>query len=172
MKVLRNHHSNKPTIFVNGLITNGCQTFTLDNAEGIFNKYNVSRQYRQDVHDNYIEKSSSEEILSFVNDEDYEVRAVVASQGYGLDILINDKFSYVRAAVARQGYGLDVLVNDKNVNVRVIVASQGYGLDTLINDENYVVRKAVAEQGYGLDKLIDDEFPYVRDAAREKLNNK
>ena len=36
-----------------------------------------------------------------INDEDWTVRAAVASKGYGLDILINDPDWYVRDAVER-----------------------------------------------------------------------
>ena len=31
-----------------------------------------------------------------VNDEDYKVRSLIASHGYGLDILVNDENEYVR----------------------------------------------------------------------------
>ena len=71
-----------------------------------------------------------------VRDEDWHIRAEVASQGYGLDKLINDESYIVREAVAEQGYGLDILVNDKSVWVREAVAKQGYKLDMLINDES------------------------------------
>ena len=170
MKVLRNHHNGNPTIFVNGLIINGCQTFTLSEAEDIFNKYNVSKQHRQDVYDNYVEKSIPEEILSFVNDEDKVLRKEVARQGCGLDILINDKNVDVRAIVAEQGYRLDILVNDSHWHVRTTVARQGYSLDVLINDKDANVRVAVARQGYGLNKLINDEDWYVRKAvARQNM---
>lgn len=82
----------------------------------------------------------------------WDVRTVVAIQGYRLDILINDEDYHVRAAVARHGYGLDELINDKDYQVRRAVVEKSYGLDKLINDESYYVREAVSkylkENGY------------------------
>ena len=104
-----------------------------------------------------------------VNDKNSAVRYEVAKQGYGLDILIHDKSWYVRTAVVEQGYGLDILVCDEDWHVRMEVAEQGYGLEILINDEAWQVRVAVAKQGYGLDKLIHDEDEFVRYTVRKEL---
>ena len=105
----------------------------------------------------------------FIKSGDWQVRKAVASQGYGLDILVNDKNSAVRYEVAKQGYGLDILVCDEDWHVRMEVAEQGYGLEILINDEAWQVRVAVAKQGYGLDKLIHDEDEFVRYTVRKEL---
>lgn len=47
--------------------------------------------------------------------------------------------------VASQGYGLNILINDKNPYVRSTVALQGYGLTKLIHDESQMVRETVQE---------------------------
>ena len=104
-----------------------------------------------------------------VDSDNWEDRAKVAEQGYGLDKLINDEDYFVRRAVARHGYGLDKLINDKNSSVRIAVTWQRYGLDKLVKDEDYMVRKAVAWQGYGLDILVYDENYEVRAAVDKYL---
>lgn len=93
------------------------------------------------------------------------IRAAVAKQGYGLDVLVHDWNPDVRKTVARQGYGLDSLIYDEDYNVRAAVAGQGYGLDILIHDKVWYVRAIVAKQGYGLDILLHDENIYVRQAV-------
>ena len=51
----------------------------------------------------------------------------------------------VRAEVARQGYGLDILVNDKDSTVLSAVIKQGYNLDNFVTYKESWVRQAVAE---------------------------
>ena len=143
MKVLRNHFNGNPTILIEDRIINGCQNFTIDEAPGILEKYDVPPDVWQKVLDVYTGVSSEEEILGFVKDPDPLVRAAVAEYGYGLDVLVNDQNLLVRMAVARQGYGLDVLVTDPDWRVRVAVAERGYGLDVLINDPDKFVREEV-----------------------------
>lgn len=94
-----------------------------------------------------------------------EVRSLVASYGYHLDVLIDDKCDWVRQAVAEKGYGLGRLIKDKATIVREAVAKNGYGLDILMKDSITSVRCAVAEQGYKLDELISDKSPHVRAAV-------
>lgn len=48
----------------------------------------------------------------------------------------------VRQTVASQGYGLQVLINDENPAVRQTVALQGYGLDKLEIDPDPMVAEA------------------------------
>ena len=137
-----------------------------------------------------LKELQSIDVSKFVYDEDESIRAIVAKQGYGadvlvhdewwviryylackgcrLDILVNDEEPDVRKAVAWQKYGLDILVNDEDSEVRIAVAMQNYGLDILVNDKDPKVRKAVARQGYGLDVLISDENPEVREAVAEQ----
>ena len=45
-----NHHEGKTTGFVGDLCVNGCQTFTLAEAEEVFAKYDVSDEHRADVY--------------------------------------------------------------------------------------------------------------------------
>ena len=142
MKVLENHFDGNPTIFVNGRIINGCQDFTLDEAPAVFEAFGVPEQMQKDVYDNYVETSTDEEILKYVNSPDPLIRLAVAEQGVGLDTLMNDDERNVRIAVARQGYGLEKLVDDGYLYVRRAVAEQGYGLEKLVNDEFWVVRRA------------------------------
>ena len=56
-----------------------------------------------------------------VDSDNWEDRAKVAEQGYGLDKLINDEDYFVRRTVAKHGYGLDKLVLDENEDVRAAV---------------------------------------------------
>lgn len=63
--------------------------------------------------------------------------------GKNLDVHIHDNNPDVRAEVASQGYGLDNLINDADAQVRAAVARQGYGIETLFNDDNEYVRDAV-----------------------------
>ena len=90
-----------------------------------------------------INKYFEQNLQSLVCHNEASVRAAVAKQGYGLDVLIHDKNWYVRAAVAKQGYGLNVLIHDKDNDVRIAVAKQGYGLDVLIHDKDWYVRRSV-----------------------------
>ena len=69
----------------------------------------------------------------------------MAEKEYGLDILINDENWLIRAAIASKNYGLNKLINDSNPSVRLEVAKQGYGLDILINDIDPFIRNTVIE---------------------------
>lgn len=87
-----------------------------------------------------------------------------------LDKWVDSEVWMMRAEIARQGYGLDVLINDESANVRYAVAEQGYGMDVLVNDEEAMVRAGVAEQGYGLDVLVNDKNEEVRWEVQFYLN--
>ena len=165
---LKNHFDKKDTYIIGNLISNGCQTFPIEELERVCKKYNVPENLGEQVRQLYYQNLKTPEDWDIpINDGNWRVRVAVAKQGYGLDILINDKDPEVRVAVAQQGYGLDKLINDSHCWVRVTVAQQGYGLDILINDEDPEVRVAVAKQGYGLDKLINDKDCWeVRVAAK------
>ena len=164
---LKNHFDGSGTYIIGKLISNGCQTFPIEELERVCKEYDVPRELEEQVRQLYYENLKTPEDWDIlINDEDYPVRVAVAKQGYGLDKLINDEDWIVRVAVAKQRYGLDILVNDEDWSVRVAVAKQGYGLDKLINDRHWEVRATVAEQGYGLDKLIKDEDWGVRAAAK------
>ena len=86
-----------------------------------------------------------------------------------LNVFVDDEDWEVRAAVAEQGYGLEQLIDDDDEDVREAVAKQGYGLEKLIDDTSWLVRYEVAKQGYGLEKLVDDEDDDVREVAIEKV---
>lgn len=105
---------------------------------------------------------------TLVHDRDVAIRLKMA----GLGKKFHDKNKYVRAEVAEQGYGLDVLINDEDAFVRATVAQQGYGLDILIKDKLERVRAAVAEQGYGLNFLIHDNSYIVRETAEATMKRK
>ena len=152
MKVIDNHFKGNPTIFIKGLITNGCQRFTLEEAPEIFEEFNVPLTVQQDVYDNYVPKG-----YEHTQEE--------------LDILVNHGAWRVRKEVAKQEYGLAILVHDEDCRVREEVAKQGYRLDTLVHDVDWSVREEVANQGYGLDILVGDEHTMVRRAAKEKLES-
>ena len=174
MKVIDNHFEGNPTIFINGLIINGCQTFTLDAAPKVFKKFDVPSNVQQDVYNNYVPKGykhSQEELDLLIKHANVTVRKEVAKQGYGLDTLIYDEDWEVRRLVAKQRYNLDILLRDRDWIVREEVAIQGYRLDTLVHDVDWSVREEVANQGYGLDILVGDEHTMVRRAAKEKLES-
>ena len=164
---LKNHFDGNGTYIIGNLISNGCQTFPIEELERVCKKYNVPENLEEQVRQLYHENLKTPEDWDIlINDGDWRVRATVARQGYGLDILINDVDLRVRKASVEQGYGLDILINDRHWEVRATVAEQGYGLDKLINDEDCWVRKTVAEQGYGLDILVNDKDWEVRAAAK------
>ena len=125
MRVIKDLHDGDPTIFINGRIINGCQDFTLEEAEGVFEKYRVSEEDQKVVLENYVEVSSEEEMEKFLNHENKFVRWAVAR--YGSEELqaklVDDEDCLVRYAVAR--YGSDEL------------------RAKLLKDENWVVREAV-----------------------------
>ena len=174
MKVIDNHFEGKPTLFINGLIINGCQTFTLEEAPEVFKKFDVPSNVQQDVFDNYVQEGyqhSQEELDLLVNHKSPNVRRHVAALGYGLDKLVHDPACKVRRYVADQGYGLDILVHDEDWKVRAEVAYRGYGLDILVNDSDHRVRMEVADQGYGLDTLINDSDYSVQCIAKAKLES-
>jgi len=147
MKVLENHFGGDPTIFINGRIINGCQNFTLDEAPAVFSEFDVSAEMQQDVYDNYVETSTDDEVLEYLNSPDYTIRQAIAEQGFALETLVNDVDWGVRKAVAEHGYGLDKLLNDEEWQVREAVAQQGYGLDVLANDKDWFVREIAKNKG-------------------------
>lgn len=111
----------------------------------------------------------------FANDEDWRIRAAVASAGYCLEKLANDDVIEVICEVVSQGYDLERFLNHSHWAVRGHVASKGYRLDKLISDKDNFVRAVVAQQNYGLEKLANDENEFVHIIARKqlkKLDNK
>ncbi len=140
---LKNHFDEKDTYIIGKLISNGCQTFPIEELERVCQEYDVPKELEEQVRQLYYQNLNTPEDWDIlINDEDWRVRATVAEQGYGLDKLINDSHWRVRVAVAKQGYGLDILINDENPEVRIAVAEQGYGLDILVNDKDWEVRVA------------------------------
>lgn len=106
------------------------------------------------IKDNGDEKVRDEQWLdAMVNDEDSEVRALVAQYGKPehLDVLVNDRFDDVRWVVAQRGLNrhLDTLVNDTSERVRRVVATLGTEehRNALLNDNSNYVRYIVAVQG-------------------------
>lgn len=118
-----------------------------------------------------IDKINKGRINDIINNTDYNIRALCAMMGIGLDTLVDDKNSSVREAVAIRGYGLDKLVFDKGYNVLRIAINYGYGWDLLISDEDFQIRRYIAENGYGLNKLINDGDEDVRDAVNRYLKS-
>lgn len=108
----------------------------------------------------------------FVNDDDLQVRSLVARQGYQLSKLIQDESWLVRNEVANKGFRLGELAKDKSFRVRATVAKHGAELDSLIKDEFWQVRLEVAKQGYGLSQLASDPDIDVRGLARSSLDSK
>lgn len=51
---------------------------------------------------------------------DYDVRFICAKKGIALNYLVNDERWEIRAIVAQYGYGLETLRSDPNVNVRKV----------------------------------------------------
>jgi hypothetical protein len=114
---------------------------------------------------------SSPELWEKANSDDYDDRRYAAMNG-GTDILsklVFDCSDIVRGVVASKGFGLDILIDDPSPDVRAEVAKRGYGLDTLVNDEHYVVKSAVAEMGYGLNKLINEQMGDTASVAKKML---
>ena len=84
MKVIDNHFAGNPTIFINGLIINGCQTFTLAEAPDVLEKYDVPDKMQQDVYDNYVPKGykyTQEELNILARHVNVTVRSEVVAQG-------------------------------------------------------------------------------------------
>ena len=102
------------------------------------------------------------------DDENWQVRAEVARQGYALDKLVDDEDWHVREAVAKQDYALDKLANDKDNDVRKAVVIEAAKtdredlLEKFVQDPDFEIRARVARQGYALDKLAGDEEQFVR----------
>ena len=117
---LKNHFDEKDTYIIGNLISNGCQTFPIEELERVCKKYNVPKELEEQVRQLYYQNLKTPEDWDIpINDGNWRVRVAVVKQGYGLDILINDEDPEVRVAVAQQGYGLDKLINDKDYPVRV-----------------------------------------------------
>lgn len=91
-----------------------------------------------------------------------QVRELLASKGYCLDILSDDPSILVLSEVASIGAYLNKFVNHENASIRAKVAKHGYALNVLVNDEDWTVRIEVAKHGYELHKLARDESQYVR----------
>lgn len=96
-----------------------------------------------------------------LTDKNWIIRALLAENGYFLDVLINDSDSRVRQCVAQHGTDkhLEKLINDEDEIVRMHVAWRQYGLEKLIHDKSEEVRWGVACKGYRLDILVNDPSP-------------
>ena len=96
---LKNHFDKKDTYIIGNLISNGCQTFPIEELERVCKKYNVPKELEEQVRQLYYQNlKTPEDWDKLINDEDWRVRATVAQQGYGLDILVNDEDCWVRVA--------------------------------------------------------------------------
>ncbi|MCK9234786.1 MAG: hypothetical protein M0R77_00565 [Gammaproteobacteria bacterium] len=180
MKVLRNHFNNNPTVVIHGRIINGCRNFTLEEAPNILKYYKVPDDIWQEVLDVYSPTSTDEEIESFINDENFYIRKLVAIYGNDKhrDALINDKSMDVRNSVAIYGNDShrDILVKDKISFIREAVARHGNSSqhDILVKDEDWVVRVNVARFGSNSHRelLKNDTDLHVRNIAIFKLRKK
>jgi len=107
---------------------------------------------REGTNEDYVKMQQirkGENLETFLTDENWVIRALLAENGHFLDILVNDKDSRVRKHVAQYGTDkhLAILINDIDEIVRMHVAWRRYGLEKLIHDESEEVRWGVACEG-------------------------
>ena len=129
MKVLRDHFDGKATILIHDRIINGCEDFTLAEADVVLRENDVPADVWQQVLDVYTGVSTDAEIDGFVNDKDRDVRLAIAQYGN------NDHRS--------------LLVKDASPTVRLTVAQYGNNdhRSALLGDNDWFVRRTVTEYG-------------------------
>ena len=67
---------------------------------------------------------NAENYKDYLNSSDFETRAKIAEQGYGLGLLVDDPDEDVRVEVAKHSFGLNTLRDDKSDYVRAEVKLQ------------------------------------------------
>lgn len=140
MIILKDNFNGNTTYIVGEYVQNGCQTFHISQIDKVCKNFNVPSSLKQEVVEYYegldVQLSLQESLISDI----VEVRALVAKQGYGLEILAKDKYTLVRLEVVKQGYNLEEFSNDKHYVIRREVAKQGVCLDKLLLDNDWIVR--------------------------------
>lgn len=154
--LLDNHYAGNQTIIIGNWCGNGCQFFHKDEAEDIFDEFEVSDQERLDV-------------MNAFSDEQIDFNALLESGDIPYDYLIkmgDDPIflkQFTSKAVARW-------------EDRALLAKKGIKElnDILINDTDWYVRVCVAETCDDADilkSLTKDDSTYVRKSAKNKLQN-
>lgn len=145
MIVIENHYEGKPTILVNDRIINGCQDFTLEEADDILEFYDVSEEEWDEVlfalaHEKH------RPMIDFLNHPSEEVREVLAKYGSDTirDDLMKDPSALVRSVLAKTGTEdqKEVLSKDYSPFIRHCVAKTTKRVATLkhlANDTSFSV---------------------------------
>jgi len=146
-----NHHDGDTTWFIGDLCINGCQTFTLAEAEEVFAEYDVSDEHRADVYKHLPQPDwGMEGVTEYVR---WDVAANPNTPADVLTTLGTDHAEGVRWGVAcNPNTPADVLTTlstDHSVYVRQYVAENPNTpagvLTTLSTDPDAGVRRGVAE---------------------------
>lgn len=157
MKIIENHFQNKNTYFVGNFCINGCQCFTLDEADEVFKKYNVPIALQQDVRDNL---PQADWVMSDYYDFPIE-RIIAAHKSTPPSIL---------ARLSTKTNNATRMEVARNPNTSVSV------LKTLSKDEYWGVRYTVSRNSNTpfllMMKLKKDGDFLVRDAASRALFNR
>ena len=151
MKVLKDKQGNPTIILIHDRVMKSSLDFKIDELDMICEKQRLSDRIKQWILDNHTGISTYEQMGSYINDDSWEVRKVVAEYG---DDSIREKLIYedswgVRCAIAQ--YGNDSqrgkLINDSDGWVRYTVARHGNNSlrDKLINDSDWGVIRAGAQ---------------------------
>lgn len=128
------------------------------------------------------EKAEYDVLNELANDDNWQVRAAVASRVTSKAIiaeLVTDDNVNVRKALADRGEALDILVSDKDINVLESVAKRGNEtqLEALMKNISgsemsgslkETVLCAVAARGFHLDELLNSDFSIVREAVAKQ----
>jgi len=169
MHVLRNHFKNNPTILIHDWIINGCQRFKIEDAPAILEKYKVPAEVWQQVLDVYTGVSTPEQIESFKDDPDWQVRIALASLGLYPEHFKDDPEGWVRLEVAELGLYPEQFKDDPDWLVRLEVAKLGLYPEQFKDDLDLDIRLEVARLGLYPEQLKNDPEWLVRREATKHI---
>jgi len=162
MYVLRNNFFGSPVIIVNEWIFIERKKFKIEDKATIIEYYDMSASVLEEIESHYTGTSTPEQIESYKNHPDWEVRLTMAKLGLLPEHFARDKECFIRQAVAALGLCPDILKYDPDWEVRAELVRQGLCLDHFKNDPDHRVRKVMAEIRVFTYFLKNDPHPSVR----------
>lgn len=156
--IFENHFDEKVTVVVGNWCINGCQTFHKNDAEIIFNKFNVPENYRRDV------------MNAFSDDEiDFDV---LCDTNFGW--ILQPRVDILIAFICDDVKRLIKFIEDANNNILALLAHRGIEeLDLKLMYMPSGITIILANNTKSilvLEHLSNSNYSYVALTARDRLN--
>ena len=187
MIILKNHFENKNTLIYGNVISNGCQTFYIEELDQICDKFDVSDEQKQQVIEAYKQNLNKDDLNEYIEtfvSLNHKRAVALATQNMQLieKLSQDDDCSIIRTKIAeKKGLStkiIKMLSQDNNLYVRETIAQRPdldlKILERLSRDDYWVVRKGVAQKTNlppeMIERLSQDDDWRVRRKIAQRLD--